>query len=65
MSARARVVLEIALYLAMAAGILVGTSGRFKLLAFALPLLLMGPFWLVAIRAARRRRKTHDQSPAT
>lgn len=56
MTTKARVALEIAQYFAMGAGILVATSGQFKLLAATIPLALLGLFWVVAILRARRSR---------
>ena len=52
-----RVLLEIVLYVAMVAGILVATSGRSALLAFGIPLAIMGPFWVLSIRRARPGRE--------
>jgi hypothetical protein len=63
MTTRGRILLEIAQYLAITAGILVATSGRFKLLAATVPLLLLGPFWLVALVRARRKRASHEARP--
>lgn len=56
MSRKARVALEIVQYLVMAGAILVGTDGRFKLLAIVIPLLLFGPVWAFSFLRANRNR---------
>lgn len=62
---KSRVLLEITLYVAMVAGIVVGTSGRSRVLALGIPLAIMGPFWILSIHRARRHRQAPEEASAS
>ena len=63
MTLEGRILLEVAQYAAMAAGILIATSGRFKLLAATIPLAFLGPFWIWAFFRWRRARRPLSTNP--
>jgi hypothetical protein len=52
--------LNLAEYVAITGGILLATSGRFKLLAVPIPLALVGPFWIADLVRWRRGRRAND-----
>jgi len=61
MTIRNYILLGLAEYLAMAAGILLATSGREKLLAALIPLALVVPIGFLAYRLSVRRPPDHTR----
>lgn len=64
MTTRGQVLLDLAEYLAMAAGVYFGMKGRMPWVAALVPLVLLGPFWLHRFMKWRRKQRSWSSNRA-